>query len=83
MCPVFVKVLVNRITASAELTMVPWNLISPPRPSSATATAIEASNPHNFWQLSRISRLDIESEAINRALAIVIDGQHNLPMADI
>ena len=43
----------------------------------------EASNTHNFWQLSRLSRWHIESEAINRALAIVIDGQHNLPMADI
>ena len=41
----------------------------------------EASNTHNFWQLSRLSRWHIESEAINRALAIVIDGHHNLPMA--
>lgn len=43
----------------------------------------EASNTHNFWQLSRISRWHIESEAINRALAIVINGQHNLPMAEM
>ena len=43
----------------------------------------EASNTHNFWQLSRLSRWHIESEAINRALAIVIDGQHNLPMSEM
>lgn len=43
----------------------------------------EASNTHNFWQLSRLSRWHIESEAINRALAVVIDGQRNLPMAEM
>jgi len=41
----------------------------------------EASNTHDYFQLSRLSRWHVESEAINRALAIVIEGQANLPMA--
>ena len=41
----------------------------------------EASDSHDFFQLSRLSRWHIESEAINRALAMVIEAQAELPMA--
>ena len=41
----------------------------------------EASNTHDFFQLARLSRWHIESEAINRALAMVIEAQAQLPMA--
>ena len=41
----------------------------------------EASNTHDYFQLSRLSRWHVESEAINRALAMVIEGQAALPMA--
>ena len=41
----------------------------------------EATNTHDFFQLSRLSRWHIESDAINRALAMVIAAQSNLPMA--
>ena len=41
----------------------------------------EAPNTHDFFQLSRLSRWHIEGEAINRALAIVIEAQADLPMA--
>ena len=41
----------------------------------------EASNTHDFHQLSRLSRWHIESEAIDRALAMVIEAQAQLPMA--
>lgn len=41
----------------------------------------EASNTHDYLQLSRLSRWHIESDAINRALATVIDAQSRLPMA--
>ena len=41
----------------------------------------EASNTHDFFQLSRLSRWHIEGEAINRALAMVIEAQAQLPMA--
>ena len=40
----------------------------------------EASNTHDFFQLSRLSRWHIESEAINQALAMVIEAQAQLPM---
>ena len=40
-----------------------------------------ATNTHDFFQLSRLSRWHVESEAMARALAIVIEGQSNLPMA--
>ena len=39
----------------------------------------EASNTHDFFQLSRLSRWHIESEAIDRALAMVIEAQAQLP----
>ena len=41
----------------------------------------EATSTHDYLQLSRLSRWHIESDAINRALAVVIDAQTNLPMA--
>ena len=41
----------------------------------------EASNTHDYFQLSRLSRWHVESEAIDRALATVIEGQAMLPMA--
>mgnify|MGYP001189976446 FL=1 len=40
-----------------------------------------ATNTHDFFQLSRLSRWHVESEAMARALAMVIEGQSNLPMA--
>lgn len=36
---------------------------------------------HDYFQLSRLSRWHVESDAMNRALAMVIDGQSTLPMA--
>ena len=41
----------------------------------------EATNTHDYFQLSRLSRWHIESDAINRSLAMVIDAQSALPMA--
>ncbi len=41
------------------------------------------SNTHDFFQLSRLSRWHIESEAVDRALAMVIEGQAQLPMASL
>ncbi len=41
----------------------------------------EASNSHGYWQLQRISQWHIVSDAINRALALVIEAQRDLPMA--
>lgn len=41
----------------------------------------EATDTHNFFQLSRLSSWHIESEAINRALALVISAQSGLSMA--
>ncbi|MFS8184140.1 Tn3 family transposase [Pseudovibrio denitrificans] len=41
----------------------------------------EACDSHDYYQLSRLSRWHIESEALNRALAMVIKAQAQLPMA--
>nr|AAN05211.1 RC138 [Ruegeria sp. PR1b] len=41
----------------------------------------EATSSHDYFQLSRLSRWHVESDAINRALAKVIEAQTNLPMA--
>ena len=41
----------------------------------------EATSSHDYFQLSRISRWHIESDAINRALAMVVSAQSGLPMA--
>ena len=40
----------------------------------------EASNTHDFYQLSRLSRWHVEGEAMDRALAMVIEAQAQLPM---
>ena len=40
-----------------------------------------ATNSHDYFQLSRLSRWHVESEAMVRALAMVIEGQSSLPMA--
>jgi hypothetical protein len=39
----------------------------------------EATNTHDYPQLSRLSRWHVESDAINRALAMVIKAQSALP----
>lgn len=41
----------------------------------------EASNTHDYWQLSRLARWFVESEAMNQALATVVDAQGKLTMA--
>ena len=41
----------------------------------------DATNTHDYFQLSRLSRWHIESDAISRALAMVIEAQSKLPMA--
>ena len=41
-----------------------------------------ATNTHGFLQLSRLSRWHVESEGINRALAMVVEAQARLPMAE-
>ena len=41
----------------------------------------EATSSHDYFQLSRLSRWHIESDAINHALAMVIAAQSELPMA--
>jgi len=40
-----------------------------------------ATNTHDYFQLSRLSRWHVESEAMARALATVIESQSALPMA--
>lgn len=40
-----------------------------------------ATNSHDYFQLSRLSRWHVESEAMARALAMVIEAQSALPMA--
>ncbi len=41
----------------------------------------EATSSHDYFQLSRLSRWHVESDAINRALAMMIEAQSRLPMA--
>ena len=41
----------------------------------------EASNTHEYWELTRLARWHIESDAMNRALATVVEAQARLPMA--
>ena len=41
----------------------------------------EASNTHDYFQLSRLSRRHVESDAINLALSKVIEAHARLPMA--
>lgn len=41
----------------------------------------EATNTHDYWQLSRLARWHVESEAMDQALAIVVAAQAKLPMS--
>ena len=41
----------------------------------------EATSSHDYFQLSRLSLWRVESDAINRALAVVIVAQSELPIA--
>lgn len=41
----------------------------------------EATNTHDYWQLSRLARWHVESEAMNQALAMVVAAQGKLPMS--
>jgi TnpA family transposase len=41
----------------------------------------EATDTHDYFQLSRLSRCHVESDALNRALAVVIEAQSALPVA--
>ena len=43
----------------------------------------EACNTHDYWQLSRLARWHVESEAIDQALATVVAAQGDLPMARV
>ena len=43
----------------------------------------EATNTHDYWQLSRLARWHVESEAMNRTLAIVVAAQGKLPMSRV
>lgn len=43
----------------------------------------EACNTHDYWQLSRLARWHVESEAIDQALAAVVAAQGDLPMAQV
>ncbi len=43
----------------------------------------EATNTHDYWQLSRLARWHVESEAMNQALAIVVAAQGKLPMSRV
>ncbi|UES42126.1 Tn3 family transposase [Roseibium aggregatum] len=41
----------------------------------------EASNTHDYWQLSRFARWHVETEAMDQALAAVVGAQAKLPMS--
>ena len=41
----------------------------------------EATNTHDYWQLSRLARWHVESDAMNDALATVVAAQGKLPMS--
>lgn len=43
----------------------------------------EASNTHDYWPLNRIKSWFMETEHINRALAMVVEAQRVLPMAAV
>lgn len=43
----------------------------------------EACNTHDYWQLSRLARWYVESDAIDQALAAVVAAQGDLPMARV
>lgn len=39
----------------------------------------KATNTHDYWQLSRLARWHVESEAMDHSLAIVLAAQAKLP----
>jgi TnpA family transposase len=41
----------------------------------------DATNTHTFWELIRIARWHVEADAYDRALAMVVEAQARLPMA--
>ena len=41
----------------------------------------ESTNTHDYWELMRLSRWQVDGEAIDRALAMVIEAQAKLPLA--
>lgn len=41
----------------------------------------DATNTHTFWELIRIARWHVEGDAYDRALAMVVEAQARLPMA--
>lgn len=41
----------------------------------------DATLTHGFWELMRIARWHVESEAYNRALSMIVEAHGNLPMA--
>jgi TnpA family transposase len=43
----------------------------------------EATNTHDYWQLSRLARWHVESEALNQALATVVAAQGKLSMSQL
>ncbi|UXT61275.1 Tn3 family transposase (plasmid) [Agrobacterium fabrum] len=43
----------------------------------------DATNTHTFWELIRIARWHVEGEAYDRALAMIVEAQANLPMAQL
>ena len=45
------------------------------------AKMAEASSTHEYWELARLSRWQVESDAMNRALAAVVEAQARLPIA--
>ena len=41
----------------------------------------ESTNTHDYWELLRLSRWHVDGEAMDRALAMVVEAQAKLPMA--
>ncbi|GLS21533.1 hypothetical protein GCM10007874_45500 [Labrys miyagiensis] len=41
----------------------------------------EATDTHDYWQLSRLARWHVEREAMNQALAMLVAAQGKLPMS--
>ena len=41
----------------------------------------DSTNTHDYWELMRLSRWHVEGEAMERALAMVVEAQAKLPMA--
>ena len=69
----------GRILAVREA--IPLNVLLAEGLNLGLSKMAEASNTHDFHQLSCPSRWHIECEAIDRALAMVIETQAQLPMS--